>query len=181
MQKNMKSGVIVALVLTGMLTACGGGSTTPSGGNTGGNTGGSTGNTTLRARFAACPIASMSSDPAASTCLAGTYTLSTLDGKACTLTVRADGSYDFASPTLTYTFTPKPSGFRLYNHANPAGDTHQVLWKVSDPITTDADYDLTLEARFGPGLSASDQYLEVQTERVAANQTRTNVTCKTSL
>lgn len=107
--------------------------------------------------------------------------MSTLDGKTCTLTVRADSTYDFTSPNLTYSYTPKSNGFRVFNHINPQGDNHQVLWSINDPLSADTVYELDFEARFGSLLGANDQYLEIKAKRIASGGAETNVTCKTTL
>lgn len=110
---------------------------------------GSTGG--LITRLSACTPVSMSSDPAASACLAGAYSGKTIDNKACSLTVRAGGSYDYASPTLNYTYAPTAQSIRIFDYMRVQG-FNQLSWSISDSIQTTM-YDLNFTARWGTGVS----------------------------
>lgn len=120
------------------LTACGG---------VGGNVD-TTGPAPLT-RLSGCTPVNTSRDPAASVCLAGTYAGKTVDDKACSLTVRADGSYDYAGPTLNYTYTPNARTIRVFDYRS-LGGFNQLAWSIGDPAQA-AMYDLSVTARWGTG------------------------------
>ncbi len=89
--------LFVPALLSAALVACGGGSPTPGPrpdpkpdpGNT------------IRARLVACPVVDLSSDAAASACLAGTYVSKTAGNAECKLVIEASGNYQFTSPALS--------------------------------------------------------------------------------
>lgn len=113
-------------------------------------------------RLSACTPVSTSSDPAASACLAGTYSGKTIDNKDCSLTVRADGSYDYASPTLNYTFTPTSSSIRVFDYMRVQG-FNQLAWAIGKGVTTGTVYDLNFTARWGTGVN--NPALEIKTTK----------------
>ncbi|WP_027482340.1 hypothetical protein [Deinococcus pimensis] len=160
----------VGLLAALLLTACSGAPSAPTGPTTGGGT-----DQALRAKLVACPTVSNSSDPTASTCLAGTYTGRTPAGAACTLSVRTDGSYDYVSPTLTSTYTPTPATIRLFSHQASGGD-NVVLWNLSDPASADPASSLDLSVAFGPNYDTLARKLELKAERVQGGG-RTSSTC----
>ncbi|WP_135228202.1 hypothetical protein [Deinococcus fonticola] len=172
----MKKITLSMLTLATLLSACGGGGGggTGNGGGDGGN--GGTGNTALQTKLAACPVLSQSSDPSASACLTGTYTGTNPAGAACSFTIRADGSYDFTSPTLTYSYTPTAKSFRLFDHSSLQG-AHQVLWSMNDPIQTVTSYEVDFIARFGTGFTGALSKIEIKAEKINPDSSRVNATC----
>lgn len=164
---------LTALLLPLLLAACGGGGTstpsptpTPTPGNA------------ITTRLAACPVVNTSSDPAASSCLAGTYAGKTLGGAACSLTVAADGSYTFASPTLTYSFTPTPQAIRVFGHQT-LPDLNQVIWLIDDPLTATEPKELDFHATWGR--NAPSVKLDIQGTKRLAGGGSTSVTCTVPL
>lgn len=104
----------------------------------------------LITRLSACTPVNTSSDPAASACLAGAYSGKTIDAKDCSLTVRADGSYDYASPSLNYTYTPNAKTIRVFGYSALSG-FNQIGWIISDAVQTTTMYELNFNARWGTG------------------------------
>lgn len=115
----------------------------------------------LVSQLSACPSVQTSSDPAASACLAGTFAGKTLAGEACSLTVRADGGFDFAAPALTFTFAPKADSIRVFSHAETQG-SHMVGWRIGDPISTETMRELKFDARFGNYVEAKDAKIDIE-------------------
>ncbi len=131
----------------------------------------SNGDSTLAAKLGACPILDTSSDPAASTCLQGTYTGQTLAGEACSVNIKAGGAYDFTTPALSFSYTPADNVIRVFSHTNTAG-AQQVLWTISDPTGVGTSYDLDFTARFGQYTQDSDKKITFQaTKHVGSAQT----------
>lgn len=110
------------------------------------NIGGSSGG--IITRLSGCTPVNQSSDPAASACLAGTYSGKTISNQTCSLTVRADGGYDYASPTLNYTYMPTSKTIRVFGYNSLSG-FNQIVWIISDSVQTTAMYDLNFTARWG--------------------------------
>ncbi|MHA0041083.1 hypothetical protein [Deinococcus sp. PEB2-63] len=164
---------LTALLLPLLLAACGGGGTstpsptpTPTQGNA------------ITTRLAACPVVNASSDPAASSCLAGTYAGQTLSGAACALTVAADGAYTFTSPTLTYSFTPTPQAIRVFGR-QALPDLNQVIWLIDDPLTATEPKELDFHATWGRG--APSVKLDIQGTKRLAGGGSTSVACTVPL
>ncbi|GGR83398.1 hypothetical protein [Deinococcus sedimenti] len=132
----------------------------------------------ITTRLAACPVVNTSSDPAASSCLAGTYTGTTLSGSACSLTVAADGAYTFTSPTLTYSFTPTAQAIRVFGHQT-LPDLHQVIWLIDDSVTATEPKELDFHATWGRG--APSVKLDIQGTKHLAGGGSTSVTCTVPL
>lgn len=160
------------LFLPLLLAACGrsGTTSTPSPTPTPGNA--------ITTRLAACPVVNTSSDPAASSCLAGTYAGQTLSGAACALTVAADGAYTFTSPTLTYSFTPTTQAIRVFGR-QALPDLNQVIWLIDDPLTATEPKELDFHATWGRG--APSVKLDIQGTKRLAGGGSTSVTCTVPL
>ncbi|GAA5531718.1 hypothetical protein [Deinococcus aluminii] len=131
----------------------------------------------ITARLAACPVVNNSSDPAASACLAGTYAGKTLSGADCSLTVRADGGYDYASPTLSYTFAASAQSIRIFGH-NAIQGAQQVIWLIDDPMTANEPKELDFEARWGTGMTPK---LEIQAMKHLTGGGSVSSTCTLNL
>ncbi|MFC4452324.1 hypothetical protein [Deinococcus sonorensis] len=149
----MRHSLLPAALLPVLLAACGGGGspTTPPPGTGQGSA--------LTTRLGACAVVNQSADPAASSCLTGAYTGKTLSGAECSLTVRADGGYDYVSPTLTYTFTATAQATRVFGHNSIEG-SHQVIWLINDPMTANEPKELNFEARWGANIAAPKLEIE---------------------
>lgn len=161
------------------LTACGGGGSAPNPGpgpnpNPGPTPGPGSAITT---RLAACPVVNNSSDPAASACLAGTYSGKTLSGGDCSLAVQANGSYTYTSGALSYTYTPTPQSIRVFGHSSLSGG-HQVIWLISDSTSANEARDLDFLARWGSGLTPK---LEISATKYLAGGGSVSSTCTLSL
>lgn len=115
----------------------------------------------LLTRLSACTPVSMSSDPAASACLAGVYSGKTIDNKDCALTIKVGGGYDYASPTLNYTYPPTANTIRIFDYMRVQG-FHQLGWSIGDPIQT-TSYKLDFTARWGTGIN--NPTLEIKAEK----------------
>ncbi|MBZ9749406.1 hypothetical protein K7W42_00880 [Deinococcus sp. HMF7604] len=175
----MRHHLLITAVFPLLLAACGGGGTgtptpnpipTP---NPNPNPG-----SAVTTRLATCPVVSNSSDPAASACLAGTYAGKTLSGADCSLTVRADGSYDYASPTLSYTSAPTAQSIRVFSHSDPQ-NTHQVIWLISDPMSANEPKELDFEARWGAYIQSPK--LEIEATKHLAGGGRVSSACTLTL
>lgn len=165
---------LLALTCTAALTACGGGGGTPAP-NPGPNP---TPGSGITARLGACPVVDQKADPAASACLAGTYSGKTLSGADCSLTVQADGGYVYASPTLSYTYRPTDRTGRVFGHSS-IGSTHQIIWLIFDPIAADEPKELDFQAVWGTGISAPK--LEIEATRHLAGGGSVSSTCTLGL
>lgn len=155
--------LLLALLGASILTACGGGG---SGGNP--NPGG--GNA-IRDRLVACPLVMQSSDPAASACLAGTYTGKTLSNETCSLVVEASGNYQFTSAALSYAYSATTKSIRVFGHQN-VGGLHQVIWLISDPIQAADSFDLNFHYADGLG-----KKLEIEATKRPASGGSVSSTC----
>lgn len=164
--------LILGLAL--LLAACGGGGAPNPSPNPNPNPNPNPGSA-LITRLAACPVVGNTSDPTASACLAGAYTGKTLSGAACTLTVRADGGYDYASAALTTTYAPTTRTIRVFDYTRVSG-LNQVGWLMGDPISAGETHDLKFFARWGTGITTPGVEIEV-TKRPAAGGSLSS-TCK---
>lgn len=142
------------------LAACGG-DDDDAGGGSGGSGGGGATPSALEAKLSKCPVISATSDPAASSCLVGTYEGKTLAGEACTLELGEDGAFDLSSPKLSATHTSPENTIFVFGHS-AVSDFHQIAWKVSDPLTLDIWYELDFEARFGAQVPAADRKIQFE-------------------
>jgi hypothetical protein len=131
--------------------------------DTGGGGGGSPGTTpsALEAKLAKCPVVSATSDPAASSCLVGTYEGKTLAGDDCSLQLGEDGAFELSSPKLSVEHTSPENTIFVFGHS-AVSDFHQITWKVSDPLTLDTWYELDFEARFGALVPAADRKIQFE-------------------
>ena len=133
----------------------------------------------LVTKLAACPVVQTSEDPAASACLEGTYEGKTLAGEACTLTIRGGGAYDFASPALTYTYAPSERTIRVFSHGSTS-NTHQVGWRISDPVQTGTSYELKFDAAFGEYTPAGGKKIDFEATR-SVDGARSSSSCTLAL
>jgi hypothetical protein len=150
-------------LLVGVLAACGGGSGAPDPKPDPVNQ--------VRTRLVACPVVDQSSDPTASTCLAGTYLGKTLANADCKLVIEASGNYQFTSPALSYNYVATLNTIRVFSHQNAAGQ-HQILWLMNDPVQRGDAFDLKFSYADGLG-----KKLEMEgTKRLEAGG-RVSATC----
>ncbi|MBZ9712967.1 hypothetical protein [Deinococcus multiflagellatus] len=161
-----------AALLPLLLAACtgGGGAPAPTPGPTPNPTPAPGPGSALTTRLAACPQVMNSSDPAATACLAGTYSGKTLANAACTVTIRADGSYDFDTPTLKYTHAPAASAIRIFTHQVSVGPTHTLIWLMSDSASANPAYEMDFKAQFGTYAQPPQVTIE-GTQRIGNAQT----------
>jgi hypothetical protein len=129
----------------------------------------------IEAKLAECPTVQTTSDATASACIEGTYTGKTLSGETCTLTIGDVGAYTFTSPTLSVTSTPQPDSIFVFGH-NLVSSFGQLKWMVSDPIATEAFYDLDFSALYGEMVPANDRKIEIEVQRNDA-ESMTSVAC----
>ena len=129
----------------------------------------------IESQLSKCPTVQMTSDPTASACIEGTYTGKTFSGEACSLTIGEVGAYTFTSPTLSVTSTPKDDTIFVFGH-NLVSSFGQLTWMVSDPIATEAFYDLEFTARYGEMVPANDRKIEIEVQRNDADS-MASVTC----
>lgn len=160
-------------VLT-LLVSCGGGSTPTPNPDPGGNS-------ALKTKLAACPVVHNSSDPADSACLTGTYTGKKSDNTPCSLTLRANGSYDFSSSNLTYSYTPTSESFRLMIHSSAQGN-HTLVWGIIDTYSVPDAKELNFQASFGPYVDSSMTKIEIKaTHHIGLTPATNSATCTVSL
>ncbi|MFC3859883.1 hypothetical protein ACFOPQ_03775 [Deinococcus antarcticus] len=135
----------------------------------------------MRTKLAACPVVSNSSDPTDSACLAGTYTGKKSDNSACSLTLRADGSYDFVSSNLNYTYTPTAASFRLMIHSATQGN-HTLVWGISDTYSIPNAKELNFQAAFGPYVDSGLTRIEIKaTHHIDLTPATNSATCVVAL
>lgn len=118
------------------------------------------GKSDLQKRLAACPVVSTSTDPAASVCLTGSYSGTTLGGEVCTLVVRSGNAFDFASSTLSFSYTPVANTLLLFDHSSTQG-SHQLFWSVSDPVANTLWREMDFKGRFGTYVPPADTKIQI--------------------
>jgi hypothetical protein len=126
-------------------------------------------------KLASCPTVQTTSDPTASACIEGTYTGKTFSDETCSLTIGEEGAYTFTSPTLSVTSTPQADSIFVFGHSL-VGDFGQLTWMVSDPLSTEAFYDMEFSARYGEQVPDNDRKIEIEVQRTDADS-MTSVTC----
>lgn len=167
---------VLSALLALSAVACSDDDDSSDGSGGGSSTGGSAATgSELEAKLSACPVVSTSSDPAASTCLVGTYSGKTLAGEDCSLEVKADNAYEYTSPTLTVSYSAPADATLLFDHANVQG-YEGLKWIVSDPIASEAFYDLDFTARFGTGVPDTDRKIEIEVTENGADA-KTSSSC----
>lgn len=129
----------------------------------------------IEAKLASCPTVQTTSDPTASACIEGTYTGETFSGDECSLTIGEVGAYTFTSPTLSVTSAPQADSIFVFGH-NLVSEFGQLTWMVSDPISTEAFYDLEFTALYGETVPETDRKIDIELQRRDADST-TSVTC----
>jgi hypothetical protein len=173
-----------SLLLLLVLGGCGGESGDTEGGGAGGSSpssGGSSGTapSELVTRLLACPELSVSSDPAASECLIGTYEGKTVGGDDCTLVLGSNGAYEFTSPLLSHDRAPLDDTTFVYDYTKVL-DTHLLAWAVNDPLSSGTFYELGFQAKFGSQIPEGDRKIQFDLTRYTEGTT-TSVTCTLDL
>jgi hypothetical protein len=113
-------------------------------------------------------------DPAASSCLVGTYAGQTLAGDDCTLELGEDGAYELSSPKLNVSHTSPDRTIFVFGHS-AVSNYHQIAWKVSDPLTTETFYELDFQALFGAGVPAADRKIQFEVSEYTEDATQSVV------
>jgi hypothetical protein len=133
----------------------------------------------LEEQLAECPVLSLSSDPSAGSCLAGTYEGKTPSGEACSLELGEGGTFEFTSPSLVGLHTAPDNTSFIFDHT-VIGDFEQIVWKVFDPTSVETWYELDFQARFGAGVPEADSKIQIEVSEHGESSTK-SVVCVVEL